>query len=108
MSFAEAWPNIADIRVEVTEQFYGAQKYVFTAQTYRRYVVVSCSNPVCNRGGVNLQNIVNDLVRAHQTEFDGSTMCPGNEASPNGKRVDQKCTNFFDVHIVIAYKDDKR
>ena len=65
---------------------------------------INCSNPLCYGGGINIGNILRQMVREKQVSFENSEVCRGNEGSPKGKRVYRKCLNLFRVSIKIKYK----
>jgi hypothetical protein len=60
--------------------------------------IINCTNPVCYSGGIKLGQPIRDMVRARETEKEGS------EGFPKGRRIYRKCTNFFKYKITIKYR----
>jgi hypothetical protein len=44
------------------------------------------------------------MVRARETEKEGSKLCQGSKGFPKGRRIYRKCTNFFKYKITINYR----
>lgn len=102
-SFADAYPAIASLRVEVEDTDLGEapRLTVLTEGNFRH--VVDCSNPLCG-GGVTVGFIVHDLVRERKTDDERTQMCPGYEGSPKGRRVYGKCMRMFRIRTHIVYR----
>ena len=103
-SFAEAYPTIARLRVEVAEYSgpWDRDKapWVITETDFRH--AVDCSNQLCYGGGVEVGWIIHDMVRQHLTEFEISKPCRGYEGT--AKRRDRSCVHTFTVKATIVYK----
>jgi hypothetical protein len=65
---------------------------------------INCSNPACYSGGIKLGQPMRDMVRARETEKEGSKLCQGSKGFPKGRRIYRKCTNFFKYKITINYR----
>ena len=110
-TFAEAFPSIETFRVEVSETDISdvPNKHV-VAVTYdglhppRPYF--DCHNPLCYNGGVNLQEILQEVVSRGQMSARRTVMCQGYEGSPKGRRRDGPCDHRFDVAVTLNYKTD--
>jgi hypothetical protein len=106
-TFAEAYPEIEDIVIEVEE----TGDSVDSENRHRRYTTkylpgefINCSNPMCYGGGFHLGSYLHSMVSEQKTELEESTLCRGNEGSPKGRRIYRKCLNLFKVKINITYK----
>lgn len=108
-TFAEAFPEIESLRVEVTEAGDGTGwmspgPRVYTETTAGEFV--NCSNPVCFNGGFRLGHILRDMVRSRKTEHTGTAICQGNEGSRKGRRIYRKCLNSFKYEIAVEYREN--
>lgn len=107
-SFAEAYPTIASLRVEVTEESgigWGRSdsKWVFTEQNFRH--AVNCSNTMCYGGGVEIGWLIHDMARNKETDREENKKCQGYEGSPKGRRRHRSCMNMFQIKAHVEYKD---
>ena len=89
VSFAEAFPEVADFRMEVEERTVGGgqplRKYTYSMQHLPPGRYLACSNPVCRRGGLPVIYVLQDAVRAKETEREESVSCVGVEGIGEGK-----------------------
>jgi hypothetical protein len=108
-SFAEAFPDVAAITVEVDEYGSGTKNYL-SAPTRRVYSsvgeFVDCSNPHCYGGGISVGNLVREIVRKRKTEGETSGGCRGHEGSARGRRLSRPCINTFKVKVTLVYRAD--
>ena len=102
-TFAEAYPQIEDITVEVEE----IGKGVNSSNRNRRYTkehfpgdYVSCSSPVCSRQGFFLGFYVNSMVLERKAELEKMDLCKGSESPRRG------CPNTFKFKITIKYIEE--
>jgi len=106
--FAEVFPDIEDVTVDVTESGYGARegrRSLYTRQDLPGEYI-DCSNPVCHNGGFSIGSVLREMARDHLTELQVSKFCQGNEGSPKGRRIYRKWLNGFEVKVVIKYKGE--
>lgn len=106
VSFKEAFPLIAHVRVEVAEIGHGARRddrRVYNEDYLGEYI--DCSNPACYNGGFSIGAILRDMVHNKQADIETSKLCQGNEASAKGRRIYRKCVNLFKIKVHIDYKD---
>jgi hypothetical protein len=111
-SFAEAFPEILQVTVEVEESGTGVSSGIFGNQQTRltRYTETSlgeyadCSNRLCFNGGIDIGSMLREAVREQKTEFGGTGRCQGYEGSPGGRRKHRECMNYFKVRGEITYK----
>lgn len=100
--FAEVFPEIEDITVEIKEEGYMVSKkatYNLTMETLRPHI--PCNNISCKKNsGFDLQPIITDMVRNKKTILDTSAGCNGTETS-----MKRDCLNAYDVRISIKYKE---
>ena len=106
-TFAEAFPTIEKLRVEVTESGRGVGTWydgpaVYTETTTGEYV--NCSNTLCYNGGFRLGGLLRQMVRNGEKELEVTEFCQGYNGSPKGRRNYGPCGNGFKVKIVIEYK----
>lgn len=101
VSFAEAYPNIENILIEVEE----TGKGVDSSNRKRRYTkqylpgeFIRCSSPVCRGPGFHLGFHLYNMVSEGNTEFQKTDLCKGCE-SPR-----RNCPNTFNFKITIKYK----
>jgi hypothetical protein len=101
VGFDEAFPEIDDITVEVTEDGHGVYKDI-NKRIYSKGSIgefINCSNPLCYNGGFSIGSIIREMIRNNETLKEVSELCRGNEASPKGKRIYRKCVNFFHINV---------
>lgn len=107
-TFAEAYPQIEDIEVEVEETGRGVESWSRSRRYAKEYLpgeFVNCSNPMCYGGGGQLGLYLHGMVSGKKTELEESALCSGNEGSFQGRRVYRKCLNLFRLKIKVTYKD---
>lgn len=106
VSFEKAFPDIADLRVTVTENGYGVTEG-FDTQTYLKSVgeFVNCSNSSCYNGGFSLGNVIREMVRQKKTHAEEHHACQGYEGSPKGRKRYRSCINSFHIVADIKYKE---
>ena len=109
VSFAEAFPSIAHVRVEVTERGDGVhaeyQPSVYTEQRLGEFI--DCCNPSCYGGGFSIGSIIGGMVARGETDWEDDLGCKGYEGSPKGKRKYKDCWNRFKVKVRIEYKESE-
>ena len=109
VSFAEAFPSIAHVRVEVTETGDGVyadyQPSVYTEQRLGEFI--DCHNPQCYGGGFSIGSVLGSMVAKGETDREESSGCKGHEGSPKGRRKYRDCWNRFKVKVHIEYKDEE-
>ena len=103
VSFAEAFPEIADVRVEVEfgHAMDGNPKRVYTKSYLGEYI--DCDNGLCYNGGFSIGEVIRSMVSEKTTDRDGSAICRGYEGSPKGRRKYRDCLNFFRYKVHIDY-----
>jgi len=107
-SFSKAFPEIADLRVEVEESGEGVRgklgHKVFTMSSLPGEYV-DCSNPRCYNGGFHLGAILRSMVMTGKTELETTEFCQGYEGSPKGRRKYRDCDNHFSVKVNLSFKE---
>ena len=109
-SFREAFPDVEDIKVDITENgIFGSMHGDPRTPTYTKRTFpgeyVDCSATLCYGGGVNLGQLVRDMLPTRQRELEIRCVCQGYEGSPKGRRKYRPCINSFKVTIGISYVD---
>ena len=106
VGFREAFPEIATLRVEVTEEGHGVSSYggpaIYNESSVGEFI--NCSNPLCYNGGIRIGFKLGEMVRKRETEGQFSSNCRGYEGSPKGRNKYRDCDNYFKVKILIKYK----
>lgn len=109
-SFEEAYPTIASLRVEVTEEEIGlssaSRTWTFTEKNFIH--AVNCSNSMCYGGGVEIGWMIHDMARNKQTDHEEIKRCEGYEGSPKGRRRYRSCLHAFHIKAHVEYKEDNR
>ena len=111
-TFEEAFPQITDVTVEVTEEGKGFDGRDLTER--RRVYSKSdppgeyadCSNSFCYNGGVGIGSILRTMVYARETHHEDTHFCQGQEGSPKGRRRYGPCFNHFKVKITLLYMSE--
>ena len=103
-TFARAYPQVSDIRVEVEEED-GLADYhrhrVFAKSDLPS--TIRCGNPRCRQGGFDIQQLIYSMIELRETQREDSIDCPGHEGSPKGRRKGYPCTNFAKIKVSITY-----
>lgn len=107
--FLEAFPELEEFRIEVSESpdmIWGKDQ---RARVYAKEnppgEFVDCTNFVCYSGGVSIGEILRDMIRQRKTEAEVSKGCRGYEGSPKGRRRYRSCMHHFTVKVSLKYKD---
>lgn len=65
---------------------------------------IRCTNYRCYGGGIEIVQIVGEMVRNRETERTGEAECIGHEGTPKGRKIYGKCFNRFRYCVKISYK----
>jgi len=108
VSFEEAFPEIADLKVIVEESGHGVREWN-RVRHYGKNIgeYIDCSNPLCYNGGFSLGSILREMVRKRETHREETAICQGYEGSPKGRRKYRDCMNFFKITVDIQYKPNE-
>lgn len=105
-SFDEAFPQISEVSVEVTQTGRGVSqllnKLTYTKQSLGEFI--NCSNPLCYNGGFSIGSILREMVNNKQSDLSTTRSCQGYEGSPKGRHRWGPCMNNFSVKVHIDYK----
>ena len=106
--FSEAFPEIADLRVEVEMgvKRHGNPQRVYTLRNLPGEYI-DCNESLCYNGGFSIGEILRDMVSAGETERKENRICKGYHGSPKGRRKYKDCLNFFQIQVQIQYKDQQ-
>jgi hypothetical protein len=105
VSFREAFPEIAEFRLELETQNsynYDWHTSVFSL-THTPGEFVNCGNSICYHGGFPVGELFRELVRERKTEHAGVLVCRGQETSPKGRAVYRSCARSANVTVRIRY-----
>lgn len=105
--FDDVFPDVANADVQYTEsgQFQprvGASGPHF--HSIRHGGLIPCANPLCRRGGYEIDQVLSDMRRLRETERKGVLSCPGDEGSPKGRRIGRRCGNKIEYTLTVKYK----
>lgn len=64
---------------------------------------VMCINPLCSRGGLDIESLIRKAVSDRSSGFTLTKKCPGDEGSPKGRRPGKSCHHAFRVVCKIKY-----
>lgn len=107
-SFEKAFPQIEKIKVEVIESGEGIndwnEKRTYSNNDMGEYI--NCHNRRCYNGGFCMGQIIRQMTYEKKTELETTELCQGYEGSPKGRKKYGMCTNFFEIKVVIKYKDE--
>ena len=108
VSFREAYPQIAQYRVEVTQDPWGyhCQHDWQRTSVYTNGLpsTIRCANPRCQQGGLDLQVYIDTMVCSRTRESAFQAYCRGHEGSPKGRRKGAPCDNRFDLKIELEFQ----
>lgn len=108
VSFEEAFPEIGELNVKVTEIGRGTDYKEHTINYSKADFpgqFIDCSNPLCYGGGFSIGRIIRNMVDNRETELETTEHCKGYEGSPKGRRKYRECTDIFKVKVNIDYKE---
>jgi len=97
--FAEAFPEIAELSVDVDERGEGNEELGlrrFHQGTVREFF--NCSNHRCVGRGFRMGDLLRDMTRRRDTRRDVEVRCQSREESGG------VCANIFRVSVRIAYR----
>ena len=109
-TFREAFPEIVSMRLEVDLDLSGTNvdkwnaHHVYTLESPPP-IALDCPNQLCTRGGLDIEQILRNIVAGRQTEFNCGEGCRGYEGSPKGRVKYRECDNYYRVKGSITYKD---
>lgn len=107
-TFNEAFPEIKNISVDVSESGEGIRRE-FGESRHSHYSInnlgeyINCSNPDCYNGGFHVADTIRQMIYKNETDIEGTESCQGYEGSPNGRRKYGNCYNRFSYKIHIEY-----
>lgn len=112
--FEEAYPELEDAIIEWKEEGKGIgisltpkekeQKFNRKMNVRKEGTLIRCSNDFCYRGGFQLGLIIHDMIFKKEDVREGFMVCEGDEGSPKGRRIGQKCLNHINYKITLKYK----
>jgi len=106
-SFAEAYPRIAELKVEIDESggFFDNSTW-HTSLDHRNFKhAIDCHNPKCYGGGVEIGRIVHEMMNKSETDREETNICRGYEGSPKGRRRFGSCIHIFKSKVHIKYRE---
>jgi hypothetical protein len=106
--FDEAFPDLEDAIVEWEETGAGLDEWSrgpHTVSLRHRGGLLRCSNPLCRRGGFEVDLEVSLLRMKHETEKAGELWRPGDEGSPKGRRMGRRCLNRIKYKLTLKYRE---
>jgi hypothetical protein len=110
-SFAEAFPQLEEAKVSLTESGYvgytldgsNKKKRTVSSKSGNLGEYINCSNPLCYNGGFSVGQSIREMISAAETHREDHAVCQGYEGSPKGRRRYRSCINFFTFTIDLTY-----
>ena len=98
--FKELNPKVEELIVKVFEEGKGAGQSP-EWKTLGSVTQLDCHNPLCQRGGVDLNHTLREMVATRRGELENVKMCRGSEGGPSV--APRRCLNRFAYRISLAY-----
>jgi len=104
--FDEVFPDVEDAGVEYTErgEFDDKVRALQSFHSIKHGGLIPCSNPLCRRGGFEIDEVLSAMRGSRQSEREGSLSCPGDEGSPKGRHSGKRCGNEIRYKLTVKYK----
>lgn len=94
--------------IEYFEVGDGVYKDTFTKEYTNRHpikeMLMRCSNPLCKRGGYQVDGEIQRMLSRNQTECETVIFCEGDEGSPKGRETGAECMNNLHIRLSLKYK----
>lgn len=108
-SFEKAYPTLEAASIEYYETGDGVFRFDDGPSRYcqprpLREGLLRCSNPLCRRGGYEIDLKVGRMVSEGKEREELVMYCPGDEGSLKGRRVGRRCRNVLHVRLTLRYK----
>jgi hypothetical protein len=104
--FKELNPKVEELIVKVLEEGKGAGESPGW-KTLGSVTQLDCHNPLCQRGGVDLQDTLREMVATRRGELENVKMCRGVEGG-GPSAAPPRCLNRFAYRISLAYEAEGR
>ncbi len=104
VEFDEAFPELEDATIEWTETEMGRKISGTIERSVKEGGLIRCSNPLCYRGGFEIDSELAYMVRKKQTSKQGHLSCEGDEGSPKGRIKGRSCLHGIEFKITVKYK----
>jgi hypothetical protein len=105
-TFAEAFPSIATLRVDVERSDYGRSRHPDIYTEHSAGEMVDCRHPLCYGGGFSLGNLLRMMMAEKKTDQEFFEVCRGYHGSPKGRRNYGSCGETFRVIVHIDYRPE--
>ncbi len=115
LSFHEAFPEIEDLCITVTETE-GKGKAVFdksklclhSTRVYGTNIGdhIECHSPFCVNGGLSIREILRSMVRIHEQFRQGTILCKDSDGAAKRSRRYLPCNHSFQFKIAVKYEDE--
>ena len=103
--FKELNPKVEELVVKVLEEGKGGAGESPEWKTLGSVTQIDCHNPFCQRGGVDLNPTLREMVATRRAKLENVAMCRGTEGG--GSRVGpRRCLNRFAYRISLAYETE--
>ena len=105
-TFAEAFPSVASIEVEIEIRRGGPlderpqRRYYSVASITRE--PVKCNNPLCHGGGWSVWDAVRDVVEKRERQTKRGGVCQGSERM--NRTNSRTCLALFQANISVVYQ----
>jgi len=110
-AFEKAFPALIDACIESFETGCGLPMRAFSAAYELRVKLrsgglISCSNPLCYRGGFEVDLDIHTTLARKLVTAEFMRACPGDEGSPEGRREGRRCVNILHYRITLEYRPE--
>lgn len=115
LSFHEAFPEIEDVCIMVTEAEGSVKADIEKPATrladrrvYGKNIgeCIECHSPFCVDGGFSIRKILRPMVRIHNQFMQGTILCSGSEGAMKTNRKYLPCNRSFQFTVSVTYKDE--
>jgi hypothetical protein len=101
--WGEAFPALEDAIIDYVESDFGGEERNETVSLRSQGGVLPCGNPLCFRGGYELDREVSRMIQDGVLEKTVTLHCPGDEGTPKRRRGDD-CERSIKATIKLKPK----
>lgn len=65
---------------------------------------IDCSNHMCRGGGISVDEVIRDALKANKEQIIVNKKCPGHEESPRERgKYKRSCIHAFEITVHVRY-----